>query len=150
MILAEISAEGYAIIISAGCVGVGGVAASIITLIIGFKERKDQRGRDDAKVERDRIAAEKVEAVRVQAKKVETDLAATRDETHGKLNRIIRVQDGQTERLMRLLAEKDRREADRTGNPADAKMASDAEAELAAHIAGMAAQNKEDKKGGVP
>ena len=149
MPFAEIDATGWAVIIGAACVGVGGIVTSVFSLVIGFKERKDQRARDDAKIERDRVAAEKVEAVRLQAAEVKSALVKTDKEHGGKLDRIIRVQDGQTERLLRLVAEAARRDADRPGSTAgERKTATDAEAELAAHVAGMAAQNEADRKGG--
>ncbi len=143
MMLAEITAEGWVLIVLAifGVSGLGGLVTSIVTLILNYKAAQH--------------AAERVEAVRIQATvaaqdvhDVKVDLASTKDETHGKLNRIIRVQDGQTERLMQRIADVLRVTASRTGRPEDAKLAADADAELAAHIAGMKAQNEADAKAG--
>ncbi len=144
--LAEITAEGWVLIVLAifGVSGLGGLVTSIITMILSYKSA--QR------------AADRVEAVRVQAQvaakdvhDVKLDLAADKSDTHTKLNRIIRVQDGQTERLMQRIADVLRVTATRTGRPEDEKMAADADAELKAHVAGMKAQNEADeidKKGG--
>ncbi len=65
--LAEMDATGWSVIIGAACVGVGGIVTSALTLYFGFVERGRAADREHAKIERDRIAAEKVEAVRKQA-----------------------------------------------------------------------------------
>jgi hypothetical protein len=91
-------------------------------------------------------AAKKVEAVRVEAvsaakdvKEVKTALEETGKAHDGKLDRIIHVQDGQTERLLRLIVVSAQKDAERTGSEADRRRAADAEAELKAHIDGHAA-----------
>jgi uncharacterized transporter YbjL len=64
---AEIDATGWAVIIGAGFVGVTGTITGILTLIFGFVERRRAIAREDtreaAKIERERIQAEKVQEV---------------------------------------------------------------------------------------
>jgi hypothetical protein len=67
MLLAEIDATGWVVIIGAGCVGVTGVLTSVATLVIGFLERRRAAEREEAKILRDAEAAKKVEEVRVAA-----------------------------------------------------------------------------------
>ncbi len=57
MLFAEISIEGWVAIITAICVGVGGIAANIATLILDYY-------REQAKLQRDLETAGKVEGVR--------------------------------------------------------------------------------------
>ncbi len=80
----------------------------------------------------------------VAAKEVKDTLVVS-DTNHGKKlddiatdqKKIIEVQDGQTERLLRLYAVSARSKADITNATADITLALDAEKELAAHIKGM-------------
>ncbi len=59
LLFAELDAAGYAIVIGAACVGVGGIVSSVATLIIGYFDRQRQADREDAR---------KTQAAAVEAK----------------------------------------------------------------------------------
>ena len=63
-LLAEISPEGYAVIIGSACLGVGGIVTSVVTLVIGFLERGRAAERETARIEREAAAAREVKEVK--------------------------------------------------------------------------------------
>ncbi len=67
LLFAEISAEGYAVIIAAVCIGIGGVIMNALTLILAHLDRKRLAEREEARIIREQAAAAKVEEVRLQA-----------------------------------------------------------------------------------
>lgn len=81
---AEIGAEGWAVIITAACIGVGGIVANVITLITGYWERLRAAERESARVIREEDTAEKV-------KEVKEVLAEAKTATDVKLDEIART-----------------------------------------------------------
>ncbi len=60
-IFAELSAEGWAIIIGAVCVGVGGIVSSTATIIIGYFDRQRQAVREEARRMREITISQKLD-----------------------------------------------------------------------------------------
>ncbi len=143
MIFAELSAEGWVLII----VAAGSIATSLYTLNIGARDRKRQDAREDAKIERDRLAAEKVEAVRLQARDaavkvddVKVTLKEANDATTVKLDSIAEVGlrtekycNSAMGRALRMTAGTARAKADITHDPVDIVAADLAERESGDH-----------------
>lgn len=117
---AEIDPTGWAIIIAAVCVGVGGVITSVVNLVLGFLERK-------AAARRAIETAKKVEEVKttleestvVQAERIE-ELKKVADETHTLVNNNMGVQ-------LKLNMELSRWKADQGNDPAHIRDAEQAE-----------------------
>lgn len=66
MPFAEFGAEGWAVIITAACVGIGGIITSVVTLILQYY-------RENAKIVRDQAVAAKVEEVAVETRKAKVE-----------------------------------------------------------------------------
>jgi hypothetical protein len=74
ILLADIDAQGYVIIISSVFFGLSGLA----TTIIAYKMKKDTDAREDAKEERENMRAVKVEEVRLEQTRTTLKLEETR------------------------------------------------------------------------
>src|SRR5687768_5347073 len=66
-LFAEMSAEGWGIVVTAAFLGLGGIVTGVVKMILDHRDRVRQEQREDARVLRETEAAEKVEDVRLQA-----------------------------------------------------------------------------------
>jgi aspartokinase len=160
MIFAEIDPTGWAVIIGAATIGLSGIVTSALTLILSYKERQRQEEREHARIERDRIVAEKAEKAAVKVEEVRRALSNSTEATVEKLDEMAKVGE-KTHALVnsamleqkRIYAAKCKAASIDTpteANLAEATAAEEVYLEHKAKQEAMEAKDKAPKKAGVP